>query len=1147
MNILNCPEDLGNVIIYYTVRTNNRQRAVTDYKPIKVHMEGGSLNSYFNYEGDELYTPDTNEDWLYYRERARYPMFWLVSKYNSLFIHFFDIDNTKCMKSLCSPEAYEAGKFDLLATMKAWDELYLAEAMIMGWLSDDVIKAEKAAGRDYYDPLEGDRVARSDYYKYLNNRHLGLSMRECGFMNATWWRTAYNPSTIGSILCEFPTGDLWGPAHEMGHLNQGPICITGTSEESNNVFSNVALFYRGQHSSRADFPSVQRQRFNRGENFLQHDVWGTTRMFMQLWLYYHAAGRDKRFYPRFFEYLRQNPIRRTAIPGNPGDVNPIAGKDDLLHFAKIACMTAQEDLTDFFDAWGFLQVQDGYFIDDYTCYTQYVSAEDIAEWRAEIKRLAAENGWKKNHAIMFIDDRVGSTKQSYAFDNTKCGAMGGLKDYVENIPVTGEYMFVLTGNTVKVSGATGGVGFIIHDDEGKLIGFANDPVFDINDEAAAKIRDGKFSFNVVTPDNKLIPVVDAVRQGSIEQRLVAMDEMIAKAETLLAKTDPTDRKVGLISGAFVRDLQDTFDMVTGLRKSNGITLDNSVELYNALQENYNKAVGIQATADNTVKVIPDGIYVFTDNIRLRGYGITANAQGTHLAQVKPEDVNMQDPAQQWMFIPTDQEDYYYIRNIATGKYINKAPYDKGIVTLESQPMPQLVMFRELGGTSVTPEGSDHDSLHADDHNRLTRWDASAEASHWGLTLIEGWEYTGAVSNLEEITGKSEEIIIEAGTVVEDENGEIEVEINPDYNFVTEDMVVTLFTLLQRAKELGIHISIPMKVKAVAAAPTAEEIQELVRQIEEAYEILNEAMTRNRTRLEDIVEKTLALLEELGDVSDSVMPVGLTNESFSSNACHMEGGSDQFTTWDVLLDNNHNTYFHSTYSRNGTPDGLDHWISIELPEVAGDNEGYVFSYVTRKGSDWLWIPVEATLATSPDGESWLTLSELSEELPKLADYTFESVPLYVPSGTRYIRFMVHKNRRSPQSVDSDKAAGHDYFVISELGLSRYQVTATADTEGYPESNPEILEAAQKAVFTSKRVLERPYSRNPRFDAAYEELHPIYENLLAIHNRPNIPSGVENVDVEAIKENAVIYDIHGVRVKNISVPGVYIVNGQKVIVK
>ncbi|MDE6002334.1 MAG: RICIN domain-containing protein, partial [Prevotella sp.] len=515
-------------------------------------------------------------------------------------------------------------------------------------------------------------------------------------------------------------------------------------------------------------------------------------------------------------------------------------------------------------------------------------------------------------------------------------------------------------------------------------------------------------------------------------------------------------------------------MVTALRKSNGITLDNSVELYNALQENYNKAVGIQATADNTVKVIPDGVYVFTDNIRLRGYGIAANAKGTQLLQVKPEAVDMNDAAQQWQFISTDQKDYYYIRNIATGKYVNKAPRDQGIVTLESEPMPQLVMFRELGGTSITPEGNDHSSLHADNNNRLTQWDSSAPASRWGLTLIDDWEYVGVVADIEEVAEKSEELITEAGNVVEGENGELIVEVNPDYNYVTEDMLLNLYRLLQRARELGLWSPAPAQQRAKAPEnPDMDEIQELLSQIEEAYAILHEAMTRNRTLLKDVVEKTAALLEELGDVSDSVVPIALTAESLSSNARHMQGGSDQFTTWDVLLDGNHNTYFHSTYAKSDTPDGMDHYVRIELPESAADAKEYIFSYVTRKGNDYLWTPVEATLAVSSDGENWQSVAELTDELPTLSEFAFESAPLSLPSGTRYLRFMVHKNRRSPQNAASDKSGGHAYFVLSEIGLANYEVSVSADTERYPQSNPEILGAAQKALFESRQVLARPY--------------------------------------------------------------------------
>ncbi|MDE5976613.1 MAG: M60 family metallopeptidase, partial [Muribaculaceae bacterium] len=806
LNIINCDKDLADMIIYYIVRTNNRQRAVTDYSPIKVHIEGGSLNGYFNYEGDALYTPDTNEDWLYYRERARHAMFCLLSKYNALYIHFDDIfddagNRTPCLKSLCSPEAYKEGRYDLRATMKAWDEMYIAETLIMGWHSREVIEAEKAAGRDYYDPLEGDDVARADYYKYINNRHLGISLRECAFMNATWWRTAYNPGTISSIIREFPTGDLWGPAHEMGHLNQGPMNMAGCTEESNNVFSNVALFYRGTHSSRADYPSVQRARFNAGENFHQHSTWGTTRMWFQLWLYYHCAGNNKKFYPRLYELLRKNPIRRTPAPGHEGEVNPMLAKDDLLHFAKMACVAAGEDLTDFFDAWGFLRVQDGYFIGDYTSYTSYLSAEEITQWRKEIAQMAEENNWPKNQSIIFIDDRVGSDRKSYEFDKNKCGSMGGLKDFINGAPVSGNYSFTISGTTVQVTGGSGGVGFLIHDADGHLIGFANDPVFEVSAEAADKIRAGEFTFEVMSDNNQPVKVVDAVHEGSLDQRLEAIDVLLEKSREVLSRSDKAGLNPGLLRPEFVVSLQEVYDDVKAKRDAGEITAGNNVAIFDTLYEKYMEVKDVNVTEDKIIPIVPGGIYVFTSNVQYPGKGMKANDKGTQLATVGAGDVNLDDEAQQWVFEPAGEEGYYYIRNVKFNKYIGKAPADKGSVTLVDNPVKQLVVFRELGAFSISPEGNDHDSLHDDGNNRLTRWDSSTKGSRWTLTMLNGWEEKSALLGLLFILEKAEILLEEAGGVSDTAAGVVGTPL-ADYQFVTPDMLADLYGLISEGKRLS---------------------------------------------------------------------------------------------------------------------------------------------------------------------------------------------------------------------------------------------------------------------------------------------------------------------------------------------------------
>lgn len=1144
LNVVPCDKDLADMIVYYTVRTANnhtRIRCVTDYDDIKIHIEGGSLNGYFNYEGDALYTPDTNEDWLYYRERARHAMFTLLSKYTTLYIHFNDIfdengNRTQCLKSLCSPEAYVQGRYDLRATMKKWDEMYIAETLLMGLHSKEVIEQEKANGHDYYDPLEGDAVARDDYYKYFNNRHLGITLRECGFMNATWYRTAYNPSTIGAIIRDFPGGDIWGPAHEFGHLNQGPMKIAGTSEESNNVFSNVVLYNLGKYSSRADYPSVQRTRFNNGENFHQHGTWGTTRMWFQLWLYYHAVGHDKKFYPRLYELLRTNPLRKVTAPGHEDAVNPILAKHDLLHFAKMACVAAGEDLTDFFEAWGFFVVQDGYYIGDYTSYTGYLSTEDIAEWKAEIAAMAAENNWKKNTAIILIDDRVGSSRQSYSFDKNKCGTMGGLKDFTEGAPISGEYSFTVAGTTVEITGGTGGVGFLIYDAEGKLIGFANEPVFEVSAAAAALLREGKAKVVVVTPDSEQAKVVDAIHEGSMEQRLQALDILLGKVAEVLATSDPEGRKAGYLKPETMADLQAIYDEVKAKRDAGEITEENNVGIYNSLYDVYASTGTIVATAENTIPVTPGGIYVFTSNILYPGKGITVNAAGTLLANVNAGSVDMDDPAQQWIFEPAGEDDYYYIRNVKFNKYIGKASADKGIIPLVAEPMKQLVLFREHGGLSVSPLGSDHDSLHDDGYGRLTRWDSSAKASRWTLTLVENWEAKLALIDLAAAIARAEELLAEAGTITDAEDG-IVAEPKEEYPFVTSEMMEELYKLKEAGKEMS---------EADLSSVSADEVNSLCTEINNACDELYKALNRNHDRLVELIEKTRELAAKVGNVSEEITQVTLTGDNMYSNAPHTADGSDKFTSWDVLFDNNYNTFFHSSYANADTPDGLDHYIRITLPEVTQKSSDFILSYVTRKNNGSNWMPAEATLACSADGESWSTIAELSDELVVGSAYLYESAPFSVPAGTKFIRFMVHKNRQSTTNASIKKAGGHCFFVLSELALYDYDLNCEALTEDYPMSDADVIREAMIRARVAEQTLARRDYGKTQYDAAYEDLLPHYEALMAIYDNP---SGIDDITIDSTEDlrDAVIYTIGGMRIRKITTPGVYIINGKKVLVR
>ena len=64
----------------------------------------------------------------------------------------------------------------------------------------------------------------------------------------------YHRNTTPSILTQIATeaGPTWGPAHEIGHQHQGLFTVNGLTEVTNNLFSNIAVWYMGMGTSRVN-------------------------------------------------------------------------------------------------------------------------------------------------------------------------------------------------------------------------------------------------------------------------------------------------------------------------------------------------------------------------------------------------------------------------------------------------------------------------------------------------------------------------------------------------------------------------------------------------------------------------------------------------------------------------------------------------------------------------------------------------------------------------------------------------------------------------------------------------------------------------------------------------------------------------------
>ena len=232
-------------------------------------------------------------------------------------------------------------------------------------------------------------------------------------MYATTYGTYYSDGTLSTVL-NYNTittsgGSIWGPSHEMGHNHQACLNIVGATEVSNNLFSNVNVFLLGVSTTRGTAVHDTFNAFAQGTSWFDMSIWAQTRMYYQLYLYYHAQGHNPNFYPTLFKLLRQDPIRKRSgdydnslVNGDGEKVGGYKsyGKQDYLHMAKKMCDAAQQDLSEFFEVNGMFVPVDNRYIGDYGDYWVTTTQKDIDEAKAYMHR------YPKGPNIMFIDDRI---------------------------------------------------------------------------------------------------------------------------------------------------------------------------------------------------------------------------------------------------------------------------------------------------------------------------------------------------------------------------------------------------------------------------------------------------------------------------------------------------------------------------------------------------------------------------------------------------------------------------------------------------------------------------------------------------------------------------------------------------------------------
>ncbi|MCH5326900.1 MAG: M60 family metallopeptidase, partial [Duncaniella sp.] len=776
LNIITTQFDNSHLFIYYSVATaaipsggsryqHVEKNKLSNFSPIKIHIEGGRINGFFNYVGDTvadtngetLYKGDTEDDFKYTVARATHPMYDLIGRYLILHFHLEDTPNgssapIKGVKSalLTNRTPGADREYNPETILKSWDRMCMSERILMGLQSDEEINefnsmyAGPLLGNpdgSYYETIvnTNDKVTAGGttysldpgyhYNDYFNNKLMGISQnREGLFMSATSWRMAFHVNTVEAILTLFDHGDIWGPAHEYGHINQGPINMAGTTEESNNIFSNVAVYFVGKQTSRSDFISNQFKIFQQGKNFLEHGTWGTTRMFWQLWCYYHATGHNKKFFPRLYELLRNHPIKKVTRPGKHNEYY------DQLQFAKMCCIAAGEDLTDFFTAWGFFIPLEYMFINDYSQYDAYLTREDIDAAKAEIAGFR----FPKNESIILIDDRPGITdRDSYdGFPIRNAGEFGGLDAFRNETTPQGNFSFTISLNRVTIeTDGTPGAGYIIRDKDGNLLGFSNSSSFEVSDELAEKLLSGEAYVTAVGADNAhtTANVVNTALDGSDEQKKALLNDILTATADLLKYVDTTGSKVGYIKEEAASALRQWYDKAIDQSKLE--TPETPLtELIEGLSTAYNKLLDDDS---NFIGIELGNTYVLYNNGRGTQYSLTTD--GKVCTATKTGTQTSVPESQQW-FLQPQPDGSYYMKNYSSNVYVSSGGVQSASFNVSSTDRIALainsvrVKGSNIGLFSIAPPGSSM-GMHLTNYATIIGWTTSAGASQWSIVKV----------------------------------------------------------------------------------------------------------------------------------------------------------------------------------------------------------------------------------------------------------------------------------------------------------------------------------------------------------------------------------------------------------------------------
>ena len=1045
LNVVPYFSDASTLWIDYVVHTYNADGAtlaekfphkISDYSPLKIHIEGGHINGFFNAIGDFRATTDAedlwgavdnDEDWNYYKERAPlngtdapnrdFPL--LGSRQTLLFplgkqaneggtleegmLYHLDCvvknqvpyEENGVLKYkpavLSTPNCYggngksfgdysetyypglglnaSTGKINIM--IEAWDRIMYTELATMGlvststmdrmnslyprWTSEgtpaeiyDYKNAGSLDGKTYLEFCQG-----IDYSEYFNHHGAAVGAPS-GYMSGGWRVCNYHYNTMGSVIgvIAAEAGPTWGPAHEIGHQHQSVFNMKGQTEVTNNLFSNIAVWYMGMGTSRVNgnegsLESVLAAFNKEGNNLYTNNIWAITHMYYRLWLYYHLAGNNTQFWPRLFELCRQVPI---VGSGN------LSGEVSLLRFYKHACDAAGEDLTEFFRAHGFFETIKDLTIDDYGKATYNVTQEEIDVAIATVKAKK----YPVNYAVLFINDATGDTTPKHdgetkraLWDSSATAETGCVNDFINELASISEYEATITdGGNVVMTGGQGAVGFMLLDNGGRLLSFGNKSSFALSSEAKYILNTGKATLFAVDAQSNTVELkLDA---AASQKELLA--SLIADVEAMPID-DGTCTHIGFYAQPFATDL------MTALESAKSILEAGNGGYVAAYEMLYAEIEALLAADPDAAKIKFDPALTYT--LKNCAYPERSMVVSDNTVYGN-KNVDLSSAAAKWQFEETATTGVYRVKNMS-GVYCPKISASGAMTVTDDASKAGEYILEDLGhglwAISLTPSAN-NTSFHcaANAGYKVVGWGTGSDATRWYLTAVEA---------------------------------------NADVQFAAE-----LQALVAKTESLVQTIGFADKIKLQTTDATAP-----------FYLWCNANVTSG------------------GDAS---MPASGYN----------------------ILDGNDQTFLHTVYSGN-SQDGLHHYLRLDMG-VGKSLSKVQFSYKTRHNGNSKSHPKVIKVEGSNDLDVFEEIATISEGLPNDYSAVYTSPELTNGKSYRYIRFMVTDTYGTPTDGN-----GHKYFYIAEFGIPTLYVKIGTEYEEYVTDDAMV--AAYDAVVAAKAAL------------------------------------------------------------------------------